>query len=145
MNDHLLHAELAAVLSSDEYEDLRELFGQPPQIHAAQDGADLARPCLTISGEYAPYGPRRKGTLTLGLRSRMGDETAQREHQARVDALLAALLADTAAQEALLDALAARQAVTVATYGAASEFLSASVDGEDLVTRIQLRVAWAFV
>src|SRR4051812_3528801 len=97
MDDLLISQELAAVLSSEAYAAFADLMKatpeKPPGIFAMQAGADTTRPMLGISGEFDTYGVRRKGTLTLMLHTRVGDETSSVDHEARFTALYSALLA----------------------------------------------------
>jgi hypothetical protein len=162
MNDLLFAQELAAVLASDDYAGLRDLFRPSPevapQIYAAQAAADLTRPTLTISGDFEAYGfARRKGSLAVEIRGRAGDETADDKHQVRFATLYAVLLGElgadaattlanrNAAKAALKAALAARGKVELADYGCASNAIDATADGDDLRTVLNLRVAWAFL
>lgn len=142
MNDLLLSQELAAVLAASYTLGI-------PTIHAAQAAASLTRPSLSITGAFTPYKETfRKGTLTLELRSRTGDETSEAEHQSRFSALYAALFgADTisrpVAKATLIQALATRAAVNLLDYG--PKEITADLDGDDLRTEITLNAVWTFV
>lgn len=165
MNDTLFPLELAAVLSADPYSALAALFtpaptddipAPVPSIFGQQAAAVATRPTLTISGVFDEYGTRRIGTLMLEVRSRLGDETTDREHQTRFLLLMTSLLGaqgadfattqanQAAAKVALKAALAARGKVTVVDYGPAQNAIEATVDGDDLRTVLSLRMAFAF-
>lgn len=170
MNDLILVQELASILAGDGYATLRDAMRPatnpdgsesadplPPNIFPAQAAANTSRPILVISGEYNNYGTNRMGTVNFELRGRIGDE-ATGGHQSRFELLWAALFGalgadagatranQTAAKLALKMALAGRGAVTVNDYGPApANAVNADVDGEDLRTVLQVRVAWAFL
>ena len=134
MNDVLFAQELAAVLAGSGYSALVALV---PNILPVQAAEVTARPTIGISGEYQPYLQRRKGMVTLELRSRIGDETEAGEHQARFVALWAALFgaqgadeaatraALAAAKAALQSAAADRGNVVLIEYGYGRDAVSA--------------------
>lgn len=159
MDDLLLPRALATVLNSDTYSAFRDLITTvtpPGVIAAAQDAAALQRPTLTVSGKMGQFTRGRIGDLFLELRSRVGDENDDKPHAARFSALYTALfgadstddatqLANLATAKATLKAALAALpagAVTLADYGPAAEAFEQTFDGEDLLTRITLRVAW---
>lgn len=159
MNDTRLAQELAAVLAADA--EFAALFTAAPategeaaavNIYGAQSGFIVtARPSVIAAGEYEPFGVRRKGNLTLEVRSRIGQAG---NHPALFDALWNKLLgapgADTAetlanrtaAKAAIKSALAAAGNVAVMDYGPASDAILADAEGDDLRTILTLRVVW---
>lgn len=161
MNDQLFAVELAAVLASNSYSTLRGLFvpaaGGDPQIHAGLAAADVKRPTLTISGLWQPFLHRRNGEVNLEIRSRIGDETNDREHHSRFLALWAALLGAQGAtpeatrqnlanaKVALKAALQLRGKIELIQYGPHRNAVTADVDGDDLRTTITLQAVWAFL
>lgn len=151
MNDHLILTELAEYLA-----DVSGLATLIPNMLPAQSGLGTERPLLTISGDWKSYSiTRRKGTLTLELRHRVGDET-EAQHQTAFEALHIALMgaqgADAAASKAALaaakaalkSALATAGNVTVTDYGYAENAIVANVEGDDLVTTLTLVMVWQF-
>lgn len=140
--DLLISQEIAAVLLASYSLGIAE-------IHAAQSASDIAPPRLSVTGEWQHYGEAfRKGTLSLELRTRAGDETVSAEHETKFKALLKALLgADTIARSSakatFTQALATRAKVNLMDYGP-KEIVS-DVDGDDLRTQLTLNMVWKFV
>lgn len=161
MNDQLFAQQLAAAFATDDYEQMNQKFGNdgehPVNIYAAQSGAITERPCLTIYGEYEQFLHRRKGTVSFEVRSRVGKETAEREHQERFDALFNALLGAQGATPAatLANRAAAKSSmqsilsnlgkVTLIEWGPARDAIEATAEGDDLITSLKLGVVWQFV
>ena len=156
MNDNLILSEVAATLTAH----YTELAAAVPNILHAQAASDTARPIITVNGDFKPYrGTIRKGTLTLELRSRVGDETeTPPNHQSRFDLLFAAMLgaqgADfettmanrTAAIAAFHAAISARGKIDVRLIAPAEEnVIVFEVEGDDLVTTLSLHFIAEFL
>lgn len=139
--DLLISHEIAAVLLASYSLGIAE-------IHASQSAADIARPLLSVTGEWQHYGEAfRKGTLDLELRSRTGDDAAG-EHQTMFAALLKALLGADAitvgsAKATFKQALATRAKVNVLDYG--PKEIIGDTDGDDLRSKLTLNMVWKFV
>jgi hypothetical protein len=154
MDDLLICRELAEVLSNSAPESpYADLFAAVPNIFPGQAADDVARPTLTITGEFQPFIGGRKGTVTFELRSRTGD-SGDGEHKAAFWLLFAALLgeegADNAATAAsraaalatLKAAVAARGNAAVVAMGPARDTVESTFDEKDLISRLQLMLAW---
>jgi len=141
-NDLLISQEIAAVLKASYTLGIAH-------VNAAQAAADIVRPSLSVTGEWQQYGETfRKGSLTLELRSRTGDETAGHEHDAMFAALLGALcgagaISSSSAKATFKAALATRAVVNVIDYG--PKGIESDVDGEDLRTVLTLNMVCKFV
>lgn len=159
MDDLLLPRAVAAVLNGDTFAAFRDLItGTTPAgvIAAAQDAAALQRPSLAVHGQFGQYPFARMGELIFELRSRVGDETQERQHSARFHALLDVLFGEdgsdaattaannASAKAAFKAALAAlpEGAVALGDYGSNAQGVEQTFDGEDLVTKITLKAAW---
>jgi hypothetical protein len=155
-DDHLFLHELVAVLRADGA--VAPLFADPagePQIYATQAAAQIARPTLTLTGDWVPYRNGRMGQFTLEIRSRVGDERDQ-EHRRRVDAVLAVFLGlpgesmtaavanRNAARNSLRAALSSRGRVEILDYGMPRGPVAGTVDS-DLRTVARIRCAWRFI
>jgi hypothetical protein len=157
MNDTTFARQLATALAADN--ELAAAFVSPDSadvnIVGEQSAAILtARPSITISGEYEPFGSRRKGTVSLELLGRLADSDG---HAERFDALWEKLFGAqgatpeitrsnaAAAKAALKTTLAGMAVVELIEYGPASDAIDAGAEGDDLRTVLNLRVAWRFV
>lgn len=162
MNDTLISKEFAEILKADS--DFAGLFSGPPATEGGDPvinifgdvsgGVATARPMLTISGLFDPYGSRRKGDLSLEIRYRVADaETYEGLFDSLWVKLLGAQGADDAetrsnmalAKSAVQSEIALRGKAEVITYGPSPSAVTAEVDGDDIRMVLGLRLAWAFL
>ena len=165
MNDQLFAEELKEVLEQEltpylgreavpAIEDTPEVIGYPFKFAVGQAVETADRPILIISGEYKTYpNGYRMGKLHLKLSSHFGDEDAtppipsQFTHQSRFTTIFNFVCGDLGAEastkERLRFLVTSRGKVEMFDYGPTSdEAVDSSFDGQDLVTTLNLDVAW---